>query len=208
MAFNPRLFFPSFSVFSKIIALMLVLLWQLSTLIPTKIISDTVLSQSSNPPNFKTTQAPLSHIQTASAEQISSQQFNTPEPPLNYITAVDKTLFIEILQFKVAYQLSDITIEIQTKMTSAVANIVKLSVSQIILNFVEINTQLRRRILQQTNTLVIVSIKTFQGSVAFLSSQLTEEKLNAQMKVLGLKSVIVVTKSTSPGIQLFVQGFQ
>ncbi len=74
---------------------------------------------------------------------------------------MESSLIVQILQFKVAYQLIDITAEIQTKMKIAVSNVIKLNASQIILSFAEADFLRQTGRVQQKITIVSVGLKDF-----------------------------------------------
>jgi hypothetical protein len=117
----------------------------------------------------------------------------TPAPPVtinNYITVI-----VLIIQFKAPYQISELTPEIQTKIATAVANVIGVNASTVSLTFVEVD--LRRQV-QQKGVLVNVGLKDFQGPTAPFASRLTQDAINTQMTQLGLRSVQVINSSTPP----------
>ena len=116
---------------------------------------------------------------------------STPAPSVtinNYITVI-----VLIIQFKVPYQMSEITSDLQTKIATAVANVIGVNVSTVSLTFVEVD--LRRQV-QQKGVLVNVGLKDFQGPTIPYVSRLTQDAINTQMAQLGLRSVQVIPSSS------------
>jgi len=115
----------------------------------------------------------------------------TPAPPVtinNYITVI-----VLIIQFKAPYQMSEITSDLQTKIATALANVIGVNVSTVSLTFVEVD--LRRQV-QQKGVLVNVGLKDFQGPTIPYVSRLTQDAINTQMAQLGLRSVQVIPSSS------------
>jgi hypothetical protein len=98
-----------------------------------------------------------------------------------------------IIQFKVPYQMSELTSDLQTKIATAVANVIGVSVSTVSLTFVEVD--LRRQV-QQKGVLVNVGLKDFQDATTPYVSRLTQDAINTQMTQLGLRSVQVIPSSS------------
>jgi hypothetical protein len=96
-----------------------------------------------------------------------------------------------IIQFKVPYQISELTQDLQNKIATAVANVIGLNASSVSLTFVEVD--MRRRALLEKGLLVNVGLKDVQGSAAPFASRLTQDSINTQMGALGLRSVTSVT---------------
>ncbi len=106
----------------------------------------------------------------------------------NYITVI-----VLIIQFKVPYQMSEITSDLQTKIATAVANVIGVNVSTVSLTFVEVDL---RRQGQQKGVLINVGLKDFQGATSPYVSRLTQDVINTQMSQLGLRSVQVIPSSS------------
>jgi hypothetical protein len=103
-----------------------------------------------------------------------------------------------IFQFKAPYQLSEITEDIRSKMVQAVANLLSVETSRVVLTFVPVQVRLGQRgLLQQTSVLVNVGLTNFHESASIMVSQLTQENINLKMHDAGLKSVQLVTTTTS-----------
>ena len=84
----------------------------------------------------------------------------------NYITVI-----VFIFQFQAPYQLSEVTDQVKNKMTEAVAEILGVNTSDVILSFVAVGTR-RRGLLQQSGgVLVSVSLKNLQGSGNIFASR-------------------------------------
>jgi hypothetical protein len=104
---------------------------------------------------------------------------------------------VPVIQFKVPYHLSDFTEGLRNNMVLAIANVlVDVSVSRIILSLAEVDIR-RRNLLEQKGVLVSVGIRDFLGSRAQLLLTLTQDNINVQMASAGLKSVQVITISTT-----------
>ena len=112
-------------------------------------------------------------------------------------------------EFEAPYQLSEITEDIRSKYALALASILHVDASLIVLAFVEIDLSLRSgRRLQARGVLVVVSVKLGQGSTAPAATQISQGTLDSQMSLLGLRAaklvpddfVPAVTQGTSPTI--------
>ena len=116
--------------------------------------------------------------------------------------APDNSSVVPIFEFIVQYQLSEITADIQLKMSIAVAGVLLVSTSRVVLSFAEVDLR-QRVLLQLKGVLVSVGLKDFQGSSAQFASQLTKGNVDSKMAALGLKSVQSVTISGMPGSTSF-----
>jgi hypothetical protein len=117
-----------------------------------------------------------------------------PAPPPvinNYITVI-----VIIIQFRAPYTMSELTPDIQNKIATAVANVIGLNASSVSLTFVEVDLR-RRTLLQQKGVLVNVGLKDVQGSTTPYASRLTQDSINSQMAILGLRSVSSVQAVTN-----------
>ncbi len=101
---------------------------------------------------------------------------------------------MQILQYKVSYLLSEITIDIRNNMAKAVASLINVNASKLVLSIVDASLR-RRGLLQQQGVLVSVFLQDFKGSTLEFASMLTQERLNTQMTALGLKSVQIISSS-------------
>jgi hypothetical protein len=97
-----------------------------------------------------------------------------------------------IFEFKAPYQLSEITDQIRNKMILAVAKILRVNESSIVLTFSSVILR-RRALLQPNGVLVSVGLSNFYGSASMFSSRITLENLNAAMAAEGLESVLLIT---------------
>ena len=126
---------------------------------------------------------------STSAPSVTTPSTSAPSVTINnYITVI-----VLIIQFKVPYQMSEITSYLQTKIATAVANVIGVNVSTVSLTFVEVD--LRRQV-QQKGVLVNVGLKDFQGPTIPYVSRLTQDAINTQMAQLGLRSVQVIPSSS------------
>jgi hypothetical protein len=109
---------------------------------------------------------------------------------------------VQIFEFIANYQLSDINSDVHNRMTAAVASLLQVNSSQVVLSFSALTLRAQRVMLsQQESVLVRVGLINFQGSTAF-ASVITQDNINHQMTAMGLKPVVLQTNafSTSPGI--------
>ena len=80
-------------------------------------------------------------------------------------------MIVFIFLFQAPYQLSEVTDQVKNKMTEAVAEILGVNTSDVILSFVAVGTR-RRGLLQQSGgVLVSVSLKNLQGSGNIFASR-------------------------------------
>jgi hypothetical protein len=108
---------------------------------------------------------------------------------------------VQIFQFKAQYRLSDISDDIRIRMTRAVANLLQVSILNVILSFASMTARILQ---QQESVLVSVGLVNLQGSTVALISMLSQKSINLHMAAEGLNSVEIFIKaletSTSPGI--------
>ncbi len=93
------------------------------------------------------------------------------------------SIVLQIFQFKAPYLLSEVTGDIQSRMSMAVANILGVNARNVVLTLVSSN---RRD--QQPGVLVSAGITDFQGSAASYASKVTQSILTTEMTALGLNS--------------------
>jgi hypothetical protein len=93
------------------------------------------------------------------------------------------TVTVEIARFQTQYKVSDITEDVRNKFAAAIAYLIDINVSYVVLRFSE-----RRRTLIQ-GAKVAVFVHNFRGSIAGLQSRLTLDRMNSQMAAWGLKPV-------------------
>jgi hypothetical protein len=107
---------------------------------------------------------------------------------------------VPIFQFKAPYQLSDISNDIQNKITVAVANLLRVNKGNVILSFASITIRVLKL---QACVLVSVGLVNFQGFEPAFTSLITQDDINFHMAMQGLLSVELLGKaigtSTSPG---------
>jgi hypothetical protein len=97
-----------------------------------------------------------------------------------------------IFDFKAPYQLSEITDQIRTKMVLAIAKMLAVNRSSVVLTFS--SAYLRRRaLLQKTGVLVSVGLTDLQSSASIFASMITSDNINAAMKAEGLDAVQLIT---------------
>ena len=98
----------------------------------------------------------------------------TTAPPSianNYIAVI-----VIIFPFKAPYQLSEITPELESRMSQAVAAVLGVNSTSVSLTFVEVDMR-RRSLLQQKGVLVSVSLKNLQGSASPFLSLLSQDSI-------------------------------
>jgi hypothetical protein len=106
-----------------------------------------------------------------------------------------------IFQFKAPYNLSDYTAVIHNKMVQAVADILSVEVSIVVLTISQ-DSSGRRHLLQQTAGIIVsVGLRNFRGSARDFASQITQANINLNMEKVGLKLVQLVSIpiTTFPG---------
>jgi hypothetical protein len=120
---------------------------------------------------------------------------STSQPVLPQITRQPSTTsstsassIVAVCQFKASYQLSEITDIIRGKMVVAIANMLEVNASIVVLEFSS-DVVRRRDLLQQAGVLVSVGLTNFYGSVSVFATRITQENMNAKMAAEGLKAV-------------------
>jgi hypothetical protein len=93
-------------------------------------------------------------------------------------------MFLQIFQFSAPYLLAEVTEDIKRRMTLAVANVLGVLASNVVLTIFSYTADRR----QQSSVLVRVGITNFQGSAGSYASKVTQERFNIEMQALGLKS--------------------
>jgi hypothetical protein len=101
---------------------------------------------------------------------------------------------VQILQFKASYLLSEITTDVRNKMAQAIASVISVNASKVVLSIVDVSLR-RRKLLQQQGVLVGVYLQDFKGSPLEFAALLTQERLNAQMTAFGLKPIQLISTS-------------
>ena len=91
------------------------------------------------------------------------------------------TVIVFIFQFQAPYQLSEVTDEVKSKMRQAVADILNVNASDVIITVSSIGS--RRRALQSAGVTVGVSLKNFDGSSGIFASR----SLPAEIDLLRLR---------------------
>ena len=107
-----------------------------------------------------------------------------PSPsPSGSITIINNyvTVIVFIFQFQAPYQLSEVTDEVKSKMRQAVADILNVNASDVIITVSSIGS--RRRALQSAGVTVGVSLKNFDGSSGIFASR----SLPAEIDLLRLR---------------------
>jgi hypothetical protein len=103
---------------------------------------------------------------------------------------------VAVCQFKAPYQLSEITDIIRGKMVLAIAKMLEVNASIVVLGFSSVVVR-RRDLLQQGGVLVSVGLINFQDSVSIFATRITQENINAKMAAEGLLAVqLLVAPST------------
>jgi hypothetical protein len=103
---------------------------------------------------------------------------------------------VAVCQFKAPYQLSEITDIIRGKMILAIANMLQVNASIVVLEFSSVVVR-RRDLLQQPGVLVSVGLTNFHGSVLIFATRITQENINAKMAAEGLMAVQLLVASST-----------
>jgi hypothetical protein len=81
-------------------------------------------------------------------------------------------------------------------MVSAIANMLEVNASNVVLGFSSVVVR-RRDLLQQAGVLVSVGLTNFHDSVSIFATRITQENINARMAAEGLMAVeLLVATST------------
>ena len=131
------------------------------------------------------------------------------------ITIQSTTSIVQICQFIAQYQRSDLTDDIQNRMKRALLNLLNSAVharmtrvvatvtgykvrASIEMNDVILDFPEPEAIAKRESVLISVSLTNFQGSIASITSTITQEKINSEMAAVNLKLVqLVAITSTS-----------
>jgi hypothetical protein len=81
---------------------------------------------------------------------------------------------------------------IRNKMALAIAKMLEINASNVILTFSSATLR-RRDLLQQNGVLVMVGLTNFHNSVSSFTSKITSERINAAMAAEGLEAVQLIT---------------
>jgi hypothetical protein len=138
----------------------------------------------------------------------TSEQIASAEP----ITS-SKSSVVTIFQFKVSYQLAEITDVIRGKMVLVVSSLLSVQANRVILSFSQVSMTQRNLLVAETlaGVLVSVGLADLYGSesATVLASQISQDVINAKMVDVGLKPVqLIVTTATSlttiPGSRVLI----
>jgi hypothetical protein len=99
---------------------------------------------------------------------------------------------VPIFDFKAPYQLSDISDQVRIKMVQAIAKMLGVDKSSVVLSFSSVDLR-RRALLQKTGVLVHVGLTDLQFSASILVLKITSDSINAAMKAEGLDAVQLMT---------------
>ena len=94
------------------------------------------------------------------------------------------SIVLQIFQFKAPYLLSELTVDIQSRMSTAVANVLGVNAIDVVLTFVPV--ALDRRSGQPTGVLVNAGVTEVELSAASYASKVTKDKFNKEMTAMGL----------------------
>ena len=127
----------------------------------------------------------------------TSELIASPEP----ITS-SKSSVVTIFQFKVSYQLAEITDVIRGKMVLVVSLLLSVQANRVILSFSQVSMTQRSLPVAETlaGVLVSVGLADLYGSESetVLASQISQDVINAKMVDVGLKPVqLILTTATS-----------
>jgi hypothetical protein len=111
--------------------------------------------------------------------------------PGTYANSIGSSLsciaFLQIFQFKAPYQLSEVTVDIKSRMLTAVANVLGVNPADVVLTFVPDTLDRRSRLSgNSTGVLVNAGLTDVELSAASYVSMVTQEKLNQEMATMGL----------------------
>jgi hypothetical protein len=99
---------------------------------------------------------------------------------------------VPLFDFKAPYLLSEVTDPFRVKMVQAIAKMLGVNKSSVVLTFS--SAFLRRRVLlQKTGVLVSVGLTDLQSSASIFASKITSDNINAAMKAEGLEAVQLIT---------------
>ena len=132
-----------------------------------------------------------SSLQSACTQLLTSKAFPISGQPLTSTAAN----IVQIFQFKAQYQLSEISQDIQDRMTIAVANLLLVNKSSVILSFASVSLQRQfklRVLLKQEGVLDGVGLSNFYESTSAFNSLISQQSINYQMAAQKLKPVILV----------------
>lgn len=99
---------------------------------------------------------------------------------------------VPIFDFKALYQLSEISDQIRIKMVLAIAKMLGVNISSVVVTFSSAFLR-RRALLQKIGVLVRVGLTDLQSSASIFASKITSDNINAAMKAEGLDSVQLIT---------------
>jgi hypothetical protein len=99
---------------------------------------------------------------------------------------------VPIFDFKAPYQLSEINDQIRIKMVQAIAKMLGVNKSSVVLTFSSVDLR-RRALLQKAGVLVRVGLTDLQSSASIFASKITSDSINAAMKAEGLDAVQLIT---------------
>jgi hypothetical protein len=98
---------------------------------------------------------------------------------------------VEIFQFVAPYEMAEINDSIMLKMKNAVANLLDIASSEVVLKFAPVSNS-RRSLGQQTGVLVTVCLSNTKGVAANYISLITQDGLNSKMIAQGLGAARLV----------------
>ena len=99
---------------------------------------------------------------------------------------------VPIFDFKAPYLLSEITDQIRIKMVQAIAKMLGVNKSSVVLTFSSVDLR-RRALLQKAGVLVRVGLTDLQSSASIFASKITSDSINAAMNAEGLDAVQLIT---------------
>jgi hypothetical protein len=98
---------------------------------------------------------------------------------------------VPIFDFKAPYQLSEIIDQVRIKMVQAIAKMLGVNKSSVVLTFSSVDLR-RRALLQKTGVLVRVGLTDLQSFASIFVSKITSDSINAAMKAEGLDAVQLI----------------
>jgi hypothetical protein len=101
--------------------------------------------------------------------------------------STSSSMVLQIFQFKAPYQLSEVTVEMQSRISTAVANMLGVNSIDVVLTFVPATLDRRSRLNgQPTGVLVSASVTDVELSAACYISKVTQDRFNKEMIAMGL----------------------
>ncbi len=113
--------------------------------------------------------------------------------------STSSSIVLQIFQFKAPYQLSEVTVEMQSRISTAVANMLGVNSIDVVLTFVPATLDRRSRLNgQPTGVLVSAGVTAVEFSAASYVSKVTQDRFNKEMAAMGLSSGQLIPATGMP----------